>query len=127
MDYTKQFISLNSQTNQNLPYNKGKNFDVNVVDEIKKELDEQEESKKRIVKYANYLKECIDEEKSKLIQNSYNTISHIVDKYIDMRQRNMNIEFKEGSDKEYHFLEMLLTGKYDNLPFKEKNRKAKNK
>lgn len=127
MDYTKQFISLNSQINQNLPYNKGKSFDVNVVDEVKKELYEQEENKKRILKYTKYLKECSDEEKSKLIQNSYNAISHIVDKHIDMKQRNRNIEIKESSDKEYHFLEMLLTGKYDNLPIKEKNRKAKNK
>ncbi|MCL2799505.1 MAG: hypothetical protein FWD54_04455 [Endomicrobia bacterium] len=115
----KDFSILNSKK---LPAEKGNDIEfcthkkINVVDEVQKELRENEENNKRIPKYSKYLKNGSDEEKAKLIQESHKAISSIVDMYIAMRQRNRDIEIKDSDDKNYAFLEIFLAGKYDKLP-----------
>lgn len=114
-----------------LPIKDGNGFEscthkeINVVEEVQRELYENEENKKRIVKYGKYLKDGNDEQKAKLIQESYMAISRIIDIYIEMRQTTGNIEMKEGEDKNIAFLEMLLTGRYDDVPVAEEKGKRK--
>lgn len=99
--------------------------EINVVEEVQRELYENEENKKRIFKYGKYLNAGSDEGEAKLIED-YKAINRIVDIYVEMRQRTGNIEIKEGEDKNIVFLEMLLTGKVDNLPVNiEKSKKKK--
>ena len=97
---------------------------ANVVDELQRELREQEENRKRLLRYGKFLNDKSDEEKAKLIQESYKAINRVVDRYIGMGQSG-NVDLADRDDKTYVFLERFLTGKYDNLPVKKEEKKAK--
>ncbi|MDR1474703.1 MAG: hypothetical protein LBS38_03315 [Endomicrobium sp.] len=97
---------------------------ANVVDELQRELREQEENRKRLLRYGKFLNDKSNEEKAKLIQESYKAINRVVDRYIGMGQSG-NVEVAVSNDKDCAFLERFLTGKYDNLPVKKEEKKAK--